>query len=185
MSPHLSDWKHASCLSMMVYAAAYVSSRYLIMSELSNIATFWLGSCMGNTSSVMFISLTVGHWVAWQFSILLLCTHKNPLTWQNPDACHTNNICEDGSLHSAETPIVTRITNTPCKRNTSYSARLGSKSIYQDEGWWIDKCARQESNAAMHMHFNANKASTPSCARDLAYQSHGCCTEFSSLQCAK
>lgn len=36
----------SQCLSTMVYADAYVSSRYLMMSELSNIATFWLGSCI-------------------------------------------------------------------------------------------------------------------------------------------
>lgn len=37
-------------LSTTLYAEAYVSSRYLMMSELSNMATFWLGSCMRHDS---------------------------------------------------------------------------------------------------------------------------------------
>ena len=34
------------------FQAAYASSRYLMMSELSNIATFWLGSCSKTDSAV-------------------------------------------------------------------------------------------------------------------------------------
>ncbi len=34
------------------FQTAYVSSRYLMISELSNIATFWLGSCNGTDTAV-------------------------------------------------------------------------------------------------------------------------------------
>jgi len=44
--------KGRTCKFHVAFQTAYVSSRYLMMSELSNIPTFWLGSCNGTVSAM-------------------------------------------------------------------------------------------------------------------------------------